>query len=153
MQGERQRLGSARLERNVRPADRYSLSIPRAVWSKLLVDEAREIGALPAALCEQRVGTRQRGDAPVDGGDVRLDGIGTGQVNDRLNQRQGVARPVIHLARQQSLAFLGVLAIGDVDGHSADAHDVIGGIDARHGSSDAPAQLSVWTAYPKLGLE
>src|SRR5262249_36794405 len=75
------------------------------------------------------------------------------QAHDRLYERQGVARAVVDLARQQYLTLFRFLAVGDVDGHPADAHDVVGRVDARHRRSDAPAQLAVWTADAKFALK
>src|SRR5262249_42442397 len=51
------------------------------------------------------------------------------------------------------LALLGLLALGDVDRHAADAHDVIGGIDAGDRGANAPAGLAVRAAHPEFGLE
>ena len=153
MQGERKGLGGARLERYVRPGCRDPFAVAHAIGSELLVDQAGEVGALPAALGQQRVRPRQRSDPPIDRGDVGLDGVRAGQAHDRLHQRQCVARPVVDLARQQRLAFLGFLAVGDVDGHAADAHDVVGRVDARDRGSDAPAQLAIRATDAKLGLE
>src|SRR5437879_2889938 len=83
--------------------------------------------------------------ASVDRGDIGLDGVRAGQAHDRLHERQGVARAVVDLARQQRLALFSLLAVGDVDGHAADTHDVVSGVDARHRRSDTPAQLAVRT--------
>src|SRR5262249_42520253 len=73
--------------------------------------------------------------------------------HDRLYKRQGVARAVVDLARQQHLALFRLLAVGDVDGHATDAYDVVGRVDARHRRSDAPAQLAVRTADAKFALK
>ncbi len=116
VQRERERLGGARLERGVGAGGRDSFGGVGAIGSELFVDEAREVGALPAALGQQRVRARQRADPPIDRGDVGLDGVGAGQAHDRLHERQGVARAVVDLARQQHLALFGFLAVGDVDG-------------------------------------
>ena len=153
MQRECERLGGARLERYVGTVGGDLSVIARAIRRKLFLHQAREVGALPAALGEQRVRARERSDAPVHGGDIGLDGVRAGQPHDRLHQRQGVSRAVIDLARQQRLALLGFLAVGDVDGHAADADDVVGRVGARHRGSDAPARLPIGTTDAKLGLE
>ena len=59
---------------------------------------------------------------------------------------------MIDLARQQGLALLDLLAVGDVDGDAADAHDPAGGIDAGGSRSDAPARLAIAAEHAKLGL-
>ena len=82
MQRERERLSGAWLERDVGAGRRDPLGSIRAVGGELFVDEAREIGALPAALREQRVRARQRADASVDRGDIGLDGVRAGQAHD-----------------------------------------------------------------------
>jgi len=76
-----------------------------------------------------------------------------GEADDRLDDRQRVPGPMIHLPHQESLALLGALAIGDVDGHAAEADHPPGRIDAGRGSPDAPARLPVRTMDAKLGLE
>ena len=75
MQRERKRLGGARLERYVGPVGGDLSVIAGAIRRKLFLDQAREVGALPAALGEQRVRARERPDAPVDRGDIGLDGV------------------------------------------------------------------------------
>ena len=60
---------------------------------------------------------------------------------------------MVDLARQQRLALFSLLAVGDVDGHAADAHDVVSGVDARHRRSDTPAQLAVRPADAKFALK
>ena len=82
VQRKRERLSGAWLERDVGAGRRDPLGSIRAVGGELFVDEAREIGALPAALREQRVRARQRADASVDRGDIGLDGVRAGQAHD-----------------------------------------------------------------------
>ena len=153
MQSQRERLRRSRLKRHVRPGRRDLLRIAGAIGGKLLLDQAREVGSLPAALRQQRVGARQGPNTPIDGGDIGFDAIGARKPDDGIHQGQCIAGAVIDLARQQLLMFFRLLALGDVDGHAADANDMVGGIDARHRGADAPAHLAVRTADAELALE
>ena len=79
--------------------------------------------------------------------------FGAGQPHDRLHQCQGVPCAVVDFPSEQCLALFGLLPVRDIDGHPADAHDIVGRIEARNRSSDAPAQLAVRTADAELALE
>jgi hypothetical protein len=59
---------------------------------------------------------------------------------------------MIHLAGEQRLAFLGLLAVGDVDRDAADPRDPSGGIDARRRGPEAPADLAVGALDAELAL-
>src|ERR1700681_362427 len=60
---------------------------------------------------------------------------------------------MIHLTHQESLALLGALSIGDIDGHATETNDTAARIDAGRGGTNAPAQLAIRTMDTKLGLE
>ena len=100
MQGEGERLCRARLERYFGTGSRDPFRAVGAEWGEFFANKAREIGALPPALGEQRVGARQRADAPIDRGGIGFDVLGAGQPHDRLHERQRIARAMIDLARQ-----------------------------------------------------
>ena len=86
---------------------------------------------------------RQRIDPAFDRLDVGLDVVAARQPHDGLRQRQRILGAVIDFARQQVLAFLGMLALGDVDGDAADAHDAAALVDGGRRRADAPADLAV----------
>src|SRR6476646_3773971 len=50
---------------------------------------------------------------------------------------------MVDFAREQRLALLGDLAVGDVHRYAADPGDVPGSIEARRRSADAPADFAV----------
>src|ERR1051326_1376078 len=52
---------------------------------------------------------------------------------------------MVDLARQQRLALLGLLAVGDVHRHAADPHHAAGRIEAWRRGAEAPAHLAVRT--------
>ncbi len=60
---------------------------------------------------------------------------------------------MIDLARQQHLALLGPLAIGDVDGDAVDAHGVAGGVARDDAGAVAPADLAARPHDPEFDLE
>src|SRR5262245_54199276 len=117
-----------------------------------LVDQLAQISALPAALRQQGVRAGKRAYSAIHGSDVGTYRVGARKPHDRLHKRKRIAGAVIDLARQQRLALFGFFALSDIDGHAADANDLVGRIDARDGSADAPAQLPVRTADAKLAL-
>jgi hypothetical protein len=59
---------------------------------------------------------------------------------------------VIDFARQQVLAFLRMLAFGDIDGDAGDTHDVAALVEGGGRRADAPAHLTVGADDPELRL-
>ena len=60
---------------------------------------------------------------------------------------------MVDLAREQRLALLGFLALGDVHRDAADPHDLAADVvEARRRRARAPAHLAVGTPHAKLGL-
>ena len=95
---------------------------------------------------------RQRLDAALDRLDVFVDALRAGEPDDRLDDGERIAGTVIDLARQQDLALVGLLAVGDVDGDAADAHHLAGAVDARGRGADAPADFAIGAQHAKFGL-
>ena len=150
VQRQRQPLRGRRLQRNIRPLDDDLVS--GAIGRKLLADQRGEVGAIPARIGQQRMGARQRFDAAFNRRNVIVDALCPCQPDDRLNDSERIAGPVIDFARQQILPLFGLLAIGHVDGHAADAHDPAGRIDARRRGAGAPARLAVRPQHAELGV-
>src|SRR5712691_5496278 len=59
---------------------------------------------------------------------------------------------MIDFAGEQQLALLGLLAVGDIDGHAADTRDLVDGILACRGRAEAPPHASVGTANAEFDL-
>ena len=113
------------------------------IGRQLLVDQLSDFGALPARQRKHGVHPRQRVDPAFDRADVGLDVVAARQPDDGLRQRQRVLGAVIDFPRQQVLALLGLLALGDVDGDAADADDAAALVGGRRRRADAPAHLAV----------
>jgi hypothetical protein len=89
----------------------------RRVGGELPLGDGAKIGAGPAALGEQRVRARERGDARLDGRREAPRVVRWREPQHRLHHRQRVLGPVVHLADEQRLPHLVGLAGGNV------AHD------------------------------
>src|SRR6266567_671702 len=92
-------------------------------------------------------------NSPLDGRNVRVDRLRPGESDNRLHDGKRVAGAVIDLARQQRLALLRLLAVGDVDDDAAHAGDAAAGRRAGSGGADAPAHFAVRALDAELGLE
>src|SRR5579863_3340588 len=93
------------------------------------------------------MGARQRLDAALDRMHIIVDALGAGEPDDRLDHCQRITGAVIDFARQQDLALVGLLAVGDVDSDPGDTDHLAGAIDARGRSADAPAYFAVRTQH------
>src|SRR3954470_6710976 len=95
---------------------------------------------------------RQRLDAAFDDRNISRDAASLGQSHDRLHDRHRVLGAVIDLAREQRLALLGFLALGNVHRDAADAHDFPVAVLGCGRRAGAPAHLAVGTPYAILSL-
>ena len=59
---------------------------------------------------------------------------------------------MIDFPSEQVLTFLGALPFGDVDGYAAYAHHTTGLVDRCCRGADAPANFTIGSIDPKLGL-
>ena len=71
----------------------------------------------------------------------------------RQHDGQRVLGAMVDLARQQHLALLGALAVGDVDGDAVHAHRPAGGVARDDAGAVAPAYLAARPHDPELDLE
>src|SRR6266851_9725650 len=69
-----------------------------------------------------------------------------------MHHRERILGPMIDLASEQQLTFLGLLAIRDVDGHATDARNPAGGILAGRGRAQAPTHTAVRTTNTEFNL-
>src|SRR3546814_5343210 len=86
------------------------------IWAeggKLLAHQYRQLGTLPPAVGEQCMGPRERLDAPADGGDEFVGARRLRQLHHRVDDGEQVPGAVIDLAREQLLALLVALALGE----------------------------------------
>jgi hypothetical protein len=98
------------------------------------------------------VRARQGLDAAINGGDIGIERVRLGKPDDRLDEGERVLRAMIDLPRKQRLPILGVLALGDVDRHPAQAHDLARLVGAGRRCADAPAKLATGPSHPELDL-
>ncbi len=152
MQGEREYLRGRGIEKDFGSRRHDPFRFTPAVGSQLFVENSAQVGALPSGLRQQNMGPRQRRDTPLHGGNIAFLGFRPREADDRLHDRQRVPRAMVHLSHQQSLALLGALSVCNIDGHATETNDTTARIDAGRGSTDAPAQFSIRTMDPKLGL-
>ena len=114
------------------------------IGRQLLVDQLPYFGALPARQRKHGVHARKRVDPSFDRPDIGLHVLAARQPDDGLGQRQRVLGAMIDLPRQQVLPLLGLLALGDVDGDTADADHAAALVGARRRRAHAPPHLAVW---------
>src|SRR6202043_51784 len=76
-----------------------------------------------------------------------------GEADDRLHNGKRVARPVVDFARQQRLAFLRLLAVGDVDDDTAYPGNAPVRPGVGRGRADAPTHFAARTLDAELGLK
>ena len=69
-----------------------------------------------------------------------------------MDDREQIAGPMLHFAREQELPFLRLLLIGNVDGHAADARDVVVFTKCGRGPGKAPTDVAVGTTYTEFRL-
>jgi hypothetical protein len=91
--------------------------------------------------------------AALDGGDEVRGGRRAREPQHRQHDGQRVLGAMVDLARQQHLALLGALALGDVDGDAIHAHRPAGGVARDDAGAVAPAQLAARPHDPELDLE
>ena len=109
------------------PGDRILSALSPTGRRQLFIDQLAYVRALPARQSDRIACARDSAlIRPSITVGVVGDAAGLGQSHDRLHDRHRVLGAVIDLARQQRLPLLGILALGDVHGHAADAHDLAG---------------------------
>src|SRR3546814_2061188 len=121
------RLGGRWLQLDERPLDAHPFTLG-AEGGKLLAHQYRQLGTLPPAVGEQCMGPRERLDAPADGGDEFVGARRLRQLDHRVDDGEQVPGAVIDLAREQLLALLVALALGDVADDADEPHGSTGGI-------------------------
>ena len=98
------------------------------------------------------MGARKRVYAAFNSSDELRDGVGTGQRDNRVHHRERILGTMIHLAGKEHLALLGLFAIGDVDGNTADTRKPVDRITARRSRAKAPSHPTVGTTNAKFNL-
>ncbi len=88
------------------------------------------------------MGARQCADSALDRLGIAVDGVGLGQPNDGLGDRENIAGTMVDLAGEQDLMLLGALAIGDVDGYAGEPRQVTALVAMGGRDADAPADLA-----------
>ena len=113
MQNHRHRLHRFGLERDLR-TEHDDLAL-RDEEAQFLLHAMPQRGTDPVARRQHIVGSSQGGDAAFDHADEIGKRFGFGEPNDRLDHGKRVLGAMADLAGQQYLAFLGPLAVADVD--------------------------------------
>ena len=130
------RLGAQAQRRPVQHESRAVAAAPSSAPPKGASSSAQqgaERRAGPALRGEQRLRARQRRDAALDQPRIAGRILGAGQAQDRLHDRERVARAVVHLLRQQVAPVLGLAPLGDVAVGAGQAQRQAGrGVAAHH---------------------
>ncbi len=93
----------------------FQAALPRLnVGGEFTFDRGGELGSLPSAVRQQRVGARQGRDAALHGCREPFLGIGAGQADQGACDRQRVLGAMVHFPGQQVAGVLGGAALADV---------------------------------------
>ena len=125
MKRKGQGLRGVRLQRDARTADLHLVRFADPVRRQFLCHQRRQVCTTPSRIGKERVGARQRLDAPFDRRDIAVDAVGARQPDDRLDHRQRIAGPMIDLAREQILPLFGLLACSDFHRGTDHAHALV----------------------------
>ena len=142
-----------RLERKLRPLHVDPAVLAGTERGELFAQKPAEICALPARLRQHSVDAGESVDAAFDRARIISRVCVTCQPHDRLHEGKRILGAVIDLAREQRLAFLGCLAIGDVDCDAANSHQRAGRIMRRGRARQAPADIAIRPPYAIFHLQ
>ena len=122
MQGHGEALRRRGLQGNRGPLEADPRHLLPPEGGRLLLDQALELHALPAAFRQQGMGQGQGLDAAADRSDEFRGRLGLAQIEHGLNDGEQILGPVVDLPHEQGLLLVGLLALRDVQEHAGEAH-------------------------------